>query len=195
MFFWLTQSRAKLFWCKQSPGEVHVLIHCLFKVVMSLKTSKGRKGWSRVTWGHLRRYDWSRSIRWRCGKDSWSVFLMQPASEGLPRWQAPHPTSSWLDSWKGYFCILCKSENFASQKQSLCSNFTTISLLYTATFQTATLSILALGLRSLSRSCFSSCFWDGFGLRFSTGDWIHGNVVSGSCSCIIWYMMYWYLNF
>lgn len=41
-----------------------------------------------------------------------------------------------------------------------------------------TWSTLALGLRSLSRWCASSCFWDGFGSRFSTEDWTHGNVVS-----------------
>lgn len=50
-----------------------------------------------------------------------------------------------------------------------------------ATFQTATWSILALGLRSLSRSCFSSCLWDGSGSRFSTGGWTHGNTVSHIC--------------
>lgn len=97
---------------------MNVLIHGSFEVIMSLKTPKGQMRRSRVTWGRLRRSKQSRRISWRCGKDSWSVFLMQPVSEGPPRWQAPRPTSSWLDSWKGNFFFLSRlnSENFASSK-------------------------------------------------------------------------------
>lgn len=101
---------------------------------MSLKTSKGRMGLSRVTWGHLRRSDRSRSISWRCGKDSWSVFLMRPVSEGPPRWQAPHPTSSWLDSWKGnfLFCAAFKQWKLYVVKKKQCqfdNNFFALQLL------------------------------------------------------------------
>lgn len=62
--------------------------------------SKGRMRWSSPTRGHPRRSSQRRSIRWTCGKDSWSVSLIRPASAGPPRWPAPLPTSSWSDSWK-----------------------------------------------------------------------------------------------
>lgn len=59
--------------------------------------------WSRLTWGQMTRSGPSLSMSWECGKDSWSAFPIQPVSEEPPRWQALHPISSWLDSWKGNF--------------------------------------------------------------------------------------------
>lgn len=63
-----------------------------------------------------------------------------------------------------------------TQKWYVSVCLTVIILSFTATFQTVILSILALGLHLLSHSCSSSCFWDGYGLHFSTEDWIQGCV-------------------
>ena len=88
---------------KSSSISISLPLSRLFDTIISsllISFSKGQKRWSSRTRGHPRRSSQRRSTRWKCGKDSWSVFLIRPASAGPPHWPAPLPTSSWLDSWK-----------------------------------------------------------------------------------------------
>lgn len=152
----------------------------------------GRRGRSQPTWGQQRRSDQRRSISCRCGKDSWSVFLTRRASEERRRSPAPHPTSSWSDSWRGGCYVYIDHQWIRELVIGLTTAHFFVLFFFKATSQTVTASTSAPGLRLRSRSCLSSCFWPGYGFHFSTVASTHGNVFVTGWEIFTQLLLYWF---